>query len=106
MADRPAPDPTAPDASPRIGIREVPLAQPLRWLAAGWADVRRAPLASLAHGVIVLVGGWIIVAIHESKQSWERFRDDILMPRLQQGVKGGFAGPPQETTFEVHNLRP
>ncbi len=49
-------------------------------------------------------GGWTIVAIHESKESWERFRDDILMPRMQQGIKGGFAGPPQETAFEVDNL--
>jgi hypothetical protein len=24
-----------------------------------------------------------IVAIHESQESWERFRDDVLMPRLQ-----------------------
>lgn len=46
-------------------------------------------------------GGWTIVAVHDSKQSWERFRDQTLLPRLQAGVEGGFAGPPQETTFEV-----
>jgi hypothetical protein len=27
------------------------------------------------------------------------------MPRLQQGVQGGFATPPQETAFDVHNLQ-
>src|SRR4051794_23076613 len=27
-------------------------------------------------------GMWTIVAIHDSKGSWERFRDDILMPAL------------------------
>jgi hypothetical protein len=43
------------------------------------------------------------VAIHESKDSWERFRDGTLMPRLQGGVEGGFQTPPQETTFEVSN---
>jgi len=48
-------------------------------------------------------GGWVIVAIHESKESWENFRDNTLMPRLQAGVDGGFQGPPQETTFEVSN---
>ena len=48
-------------------------------------------------------GGWTIVAVHDSKQSWERFRDDILMPRLQQGIKGGFTTPPQETAFEVYH---
>jgi len=44
------------------------------------------------------------VAVHDSKKSWERFRDDILMPRFQQGIKGGFKTPPQETAFAVHNL--
>ncbi len=48
-------------------------------------------------------GGWTIVAIHESQESWERFRDDILMPRMAAGIAGGFASPPQETTFEVEN---
>jgi hypothetical protein len=47
--------------------------------------------------------GWTIVAIHESKQSWEQFRDGTLMPRMQAGIDGGFAAPPAETTFEVQN---
>jgi hypothetical protein len=45
------------------------------------------------------------VAIHDSKESWERFRDGTLMPRMKQGINGGFATPPQETGFEVHNLQ-
>ena len=47
--------------------------------------------------------GWIIVAVHDSQDSWERFRDETLLPKLQAGVEGGFEGPPQETTFEVRN---
>ncbi len=66
----------------------------------------RLPPGQIHHAAGPTAGGWIVVAIHESKQSWERFRDDVLMPRLKQGVKGGFAGPPQETAFEVHNLLP
>jgi len=50
--------------------------------------------------------GWLIVAVHESKESWEHFRDGTLMPRLQQGIEGGFAGPPEETAFEVQNHLP
>ena len=46
--------------------------------------------------------GWTIIAVHDSKESWERFRDDILLPRLKEGVKGGFPTSPQETAFEVH----
>jgi len=45
--------------------------------------------------------GWTIVAIHDSQESWERFRDDKLMPTLQAGIEGGFQSPPQEMTFEV-----
>jgi hypothetical protein len=48
--------------------------------------------------------GFTVVAIHDSKESWERFRDGILMPRVKQGISGGFTTPPQETTFDVHNL--
>jgi len=51
-------------------------------------------------------GGWTIFAVHDSKESWERFRDDTLMPRLQEGIEGGLAGPPQETAFEIHNVQP
>jgi hypothetical protein len=50
--------------------------------------------------------GWTIVAVHESKESWERFRDDVLMPKLQAGVPGGFQTPPQEIVLEVHNMQP
>ena len=45
------------------------------------------------------------MVVHDSKESWERFRDDILMPKLQQGVKGGLATLPQEQAFEIYNLR-
>ena len=47
--------------------------------------------------------GWTIVAIHDSRESWEQFRDGTLMPRMQAGIDGGFDAPPQETTFEVRN---
>lgn len=48
--------------------------------------------------------GWTIVAVHESQQSWESFRDGILMPRMQAGIAGGFASPPNETVFDVASL--
>ena len=51
-------------------------------------------------------GGWTIVAIHESKESWERFRDGILMPAMSQGIDGGFTPPPQEQAFEVDTRLP
>jgi hypothetical protein len=64
------------------------------------------PQGQIFHAAGASDGGWTIVAIHSSKASWEQFRDSVLMPKLQQGVAGGFAGPPQETAFEVYNLQP
>ena len=45
--------------------------------------------------------GWTIFAVHDSKASWESFRDSTLMPRMQQGIEGGFTAPPEETGFEI-----
>ncbi len=45
--------------------------------------------------------GWTIVAVHDSKASWENFRDSVLMPSMQRGIMGGFTAPPEETGFEI-----
>lgn len=74
-------------------------------LAAVHPSRDRLPEGQIFHAAGPTAGGWLIVAIHDSQQSWERFRDGILMPKLQQGVPGGFAAPPQETLFEVYNLQ-
>ena len=50
-------------------------------------------------------GYWTIIAVHETRESWERFRDNILGPRLKEGVKGGFTTMPEETMFEAYNLQ-
>ena len=62
------------------------------------------PDGQIFHAAGASAGGWTIVAVHDSKESWERFRDGILMPRMQQGIQGGFTAPPQETVFDVHHL--
>ena len=59
------------------------------------------PDGQVFHAAGPSAGGWTIVAIHDSKESWERFRDGVLGPRMQQGIEGGFTSPPQETAFEV-----
>lgn len=63
------------------------------------------PAGQIYHAAGPSAGGWTVVAIHESKQSWEAFRDQILMPRLQAGVEGGFEGEPREQAFEVYNVQ-
>ena len=66
----------------------------------------RLPEGQIFHAAGPSAGGWTIVAIHESKESWERFRDGILLPAFRRGIEGGFTAQPQETAFEVHNLQP
>lgn len=51
-------------------------------------------------------GGWTIMVVHDSKESWERFREGILLPRLREGVEGGFASMPRETAVAVYKLLP
>ncbi len=63
------------------------------------------PKGQIFHAAGASAGGWTIVAIHDSRESWEKFRDAVLMPRLQKGVPGGFASAPVEQVFEVHNLQ-
>ena len=52
------------------------------------------PSGQLYHAAGPSDSGWTIVAIHDSKESWETFRDSTLMPRLQQGVTAASPRPP------------
>jgi len=61
------------------------------------------PDGQIFHAAGPSADGWTIVAVHETQESWERFRDEVLMPRMQAGIDGGFTVPPSETTFPVHN---
>jgi hypothetical protein len=64
------------------------------------------PTGQTFHAAGASAGGWTIVAVHDSKASWEAFRDGILMPKMQAGIQGGFTSQPQETVFEVHHIEP
>jgi hypothetical protein len=59
------------------------------------------PAGQVFHAAGPSEDGWTIVAIHESRESWESFRDGTLMPAMTAGIPGGFAGPPEETAFDV-----
>jgi hypothetical protein len=62
------------------------------------------PAGQLFHAAGASAGGWTIMAVHESKESWETFRDGTLLPRMQQGIEGGFTSPPVETEIELYNV--
>ena len=64
------------------------------------------PAGQLFHAAGASPGGWTIMAVHDTLESWEQFRDTILLPRMQQGIDGGFTSPPQETTIDVYKVMP
>ena len=48
-------------------------------------------------------GGWLVVAVWDSKGSYDHFMSEILMPALSQ-VSGGFTGIPQRRDVEDVNI--
>jgi hypothetical protein len=62
------------------------------------------PEGQTFHAAGASPGGWTIIAVHDSKESWERFRDGTLMPRMQQGIEGGFTAPPEETPVDLYTV--
>lgn len=70
-------------------------------LAAVHPDRNSLPKGQVYHAAGASEGGWTIMAIHDSKESWDEFKNKILMPKMKQGIPGGFAKPPQEQIFEI-----
>ena len=62
------------------------------------------PDGQIFHAAGPSEGGWTIMAVHESRQSWEQFRDGTLLPRMHAGIAGGFTSPPEETTVDLDTL--
>ncbi|HNT38414.1 MAG TPA: DUF2189 domain-containing protein [Rubrivivax sp.] len=56
----------ADDATPRptIELRALAFADPLRWLAAGWRDFRRAPGIGLFYGGCFAAMGWALLQVY------------------------------------------
>lgn len=54
---------TAPLDDVPLPVRHVAPARPLTWLAQGWRDFMRAPIAGLVHGAFVAVGGWVVLFV-------------------------------------------
>ena len=64
------------------------------------------PEGQVFHAAGASDGGWTVVAIHDTKESWEKFRDGVLIPQMQQGIDGGFSAPPEERTIDLFTVKP
>ena len=53
----------APQSAPsgQITLRKIPLDRPWSWLSKGFSDLRRAPMVSLAYGVIFAAAGYLLI---------------------------------------------
>jgi hypothetical protein len=45
--------------------------------------------------------GWVVVAVWDSKESWDNFRNETLLPALSDLGDAGLPGPPKITEFEA-----
>lgn len=61
----PAVPPDAAAVSGMPALRRLSANAPLRWLAAGWRDFRRAPLIGLFFGACFVAMGWLLLAVFE-----------------------------------------
>lgn len=48
-------------ALPLPGVRRIAADRPLRWLSAGWRDLKANPLPSLAYGLLFALAGDLII---------------------------------------------
>jgi len=75
-------------------------------LAAVHPSATELPKGQTFHAAGASEGGWTIIAVHDSKESWETFRDGTLLPRMQAGIEGSFTTPPTETGIDLVNVLP
>ena len=59
------------------------------------------PKGQTYHAAGATDDGWVVVALWDSRESWERFRSETLLPGLQGLGEAGFPSPPEETSFEI-----
>ena len=62
------------------------------------------PEGQLIHAAGQSADEWVVIALWDSRESWERFRNETLLPGLQQ-AEGAFSGPPEESAFAIANFK-
>ncbi len=60
------------------------------------------PAGQTYHSAGESVDGWVVLAVWDSEESWTSYRNETLMPGLQELGDKGLPGPPEEIGWEVH----
>ena len=64
-------------------------------------DLGRIPDGQLAHVAGPVPGGFQVIAIQDSRESWDRFVAEVFAPAMGRGIAGGFTVPPDALEFEA-----
>ena len=80
--------------------------QYVKTVTAVHGDMTSLPKGQIFHAAGPSPGGWTIIAVHDTKESWEKFRDGTLNPKMQEGIDGGFASQPEETAMDLYTVLP
>jgi hypothetical protein len=64
------------------------------------------PEGQILHVAGPVPGGFQVIAVQESKASWDRFLSETFAPLMSKGIPGGFTKPPSETVFEASHSFP
>ena len=62
------------------------------------------PAGQIYHAAGPTEDGWIVVAIWDKRESWDKFRDETLLPKLHELGDRAFPTPPEVTEFETHTV--
>lgn len=64
-------------------------------------ELGKIPKGQIFHAAGPAPGGWQIVGVHDTKESWNAFVETKFGPIMGKGIPGSFTSPPDEVTWEV-----
>ena len=64
------------------------------------------PEGQIFHAAGPSADGWVILAIFDTRESWEQYVDDVLTPKFTAGIEGTFTLGYNAIEFDVEVLEP
>jgi hypothetical protein len=62
------------------------------------------PAGLIFHSAGPIDDGWGVIDFWESRDAFDQFAQERLVPKLQEFGDRGFSGPPDIKEFPVHNI--
>ena len=71
-----------------------------------WFTRLGLPEGQIFHAAGPSADGWVILAVFDARESWERYVDDVLTPEFTAGIEGTFPPGYNAIEFDVEVLEP